>query len=117
VRLLLLIAGVTLASVLLGATGFGAYFARCHTPSEDAMRILVPWVGFQARSQFEKYGRITDAEGLKRLPPGSISELYRVSIQQEGATEDVLVEPRRLCFCRKTYVLYDRARRLRIVGE
>ncbi len=126
---------LSIGILYLGAIGI--YYAQCVYPGEEVQRVVLPFVQGTARAEFQKFGATRSIERISagdapiwkkyrvfaRQPSGR--EEYRRYIRHVSDGEDVVIQPRRglldlvtgRCFCRPTFILYDHARQVWIVGR
>jgi hypothetical protein len=117
-RAILLCFLVALALVLVCGGCVVVYQHECVKPGDDARRLLVPWIGYLARTEYEIAGAIRDPTWLDHQAAGLRPyEQYSIRVRRSKRGDEVVIAPRHLCFCRPTFILYDQSRRLEIVGE
>jgi hypothetical protein len=120
VAVMLCVTALTIV-IVAAAGGAGVYHAQCVAPGEEALRFGIPFVRYLAAAEFEKEGKLRNEFGEQfepgHAPPlglGRIFQRYRVGVRRVQAGDEVAIRPKHLGVCRPTYVLYDRATKLRI---
>jgi hypothetical protein len=113
VRVLIGIATVVIGCLLCVVGGL-SYQTTCVDPGDQALRLLEPWVKKVVEDTSavanDDLGRLNDA--LARVHAGQASEKYDVfAVRVDGAV-NVVIAPRHLAICRRSFVLENRATRL-----
>lgn len=116
-RLLVIVLLALVAALGIAYAGFFLWLAECDSPSGDADRVLLPAVRAFEMANLRSSGGVgnLDAKFRSRYPGLIGLDEYRVVTKKVAGGYDVVIEPRRWCFCRQTFVLHDGGRRLEVI--
>jgi hypothetical protein len=111
-------AAVKLAATLLAlCVIYGVWVVECRLPSDDARRVIEPLVRWRLQREPAdiRHPYSIDAE-LRTLYPNlpNLTQ-YRIVVRPAPGTPEIVIRPTGFwCLCRKTVVLHDDAKRVKV---
>lgn len=108
---------ITVAVLVLCILGWALYERKCESP-EASVRRRVIWAALRvADAAFRESASFEDLERTFRdFDVNEIGPLvpYRSYPRKTANGIEIVLAPRSLCFCRSTFVIYDRGRNFRV---